>query len=143
MNIHRKDKAKAKAKQHPIFSYSFYASSSCFSDSIVSKKPEEGELISTFSSTLVPQMGKYQAYNCAPLANPRPRSRLSQPSTDDYGDYKFSMIRRRSSAVNTSEEDLGSDLSLRINSSSSRTNHQAEEEKKNDDVDLELRLGYD
>ena len=141
MNIHRKDKAKAKAKakQYPTFS-----SSSCFSDSIVSNNPEEGVLISTFSSSLVPPMvGNYQLHNYDPLANPRSRSRLSQLSINDYGNSDFSMIGRRSSAVSMTEEGLGSDLSLRINSSSSRINHQAEEEKKNDDIDLELRLGYD
>ena len=118
MNIHRKDKAKARQNQNHSSSYSYSSSSSSFIPHRIG-------------------LGYYPFANTFNTDTPLPLKFSSQPSLNNK--WKTSTL-------------FGVDLSLKINSSSStiddqpsagkQNNKQNQHVYKNNDVDLELRLGY-
>ncbi|XP_021752835.1 zinc finger protein 11-like [Chenopodium quinoa] len=134
MNIHRKDKAKAKARQQQQQQQA-YTNNNFSSSSSISFKSTAMEPVSPYSSSsLVPFRQGYYPFPSNPnifSSHPNHNHFINRRTTRLFGMY---------------EDQLGADLSLRISSTNIDQYHQQqlkEKNKKKEDIDLELRLGYD
>ncbi|KAL9240345.1 hypothetical protein vseg_014579 [Gypsophila vaccaria] len=161
MNIHRKDKAKAKHNYQQQQNYNYYPNYSSPTISYNNNHHHNEGLLSSYTNNhpsnnnnLAPQMGiyganynYYQSYNNYPFSNNTMSSQSSNYGTNnDFSSGRTCLF----GMYEDNHQQLGVDLSLRTNNSTSMVNnfHQNDQDNKNNEdkygaIDLELRLGYD
>ncbi|KAK9724389.1 hypothetical protein RND81_05G069200 [Saponaria officinalis] len=164
MNIHRKDKAKAKHDQQQQHQQNYYYSNNSTPTISYNNHNIINEGLSSYTNynhpsnyNSAPQMGiyganynYYQSYNNYSFVN-TPQQTIY--GTNDFPSEKTHLFElhedRHHHHHRRRRHHLDADLSLRANNSSSMVDylHQSEENKNNEDkygaIDLELRLGYD